>query len=1050
MRSKLLALTLSVASCAISTVAWPQASVSSASILGSVRDASGAVVPGAEVQVRNLETGWTRVSVTNDSGNYSIPQLPVGPYRVTAALTGFKTAVVDSVRVEVNQRARVDLELQVGSIGESIEVRGDAALLDTDSSAGGQVIDERQVEELPLNGRNFLQLALLVPGTVEGEGTRQEDRTGVGVSVNGLRTAENSYAVDGVDANDNLNNFFTLRPNVDAIREFKVLTNLYDAEFGRTAGAQVSMVTKSGTNRIRGTLFDFHRNAALNARNFFNTGERKEPFVYNQYGGTVGFPIRRDRTFGFFEFQGLRSRRGDLKRGFVPTEKMRRGDFSGVSRTVRDPLTGQAFDGNIIPASRLDPVSLKVLGYVPLPSISTGLSNVNFQAFQKIVEDRDQFTVRLDHRLTARDSVFVRASRWKQHRILPGTFPTAAIGNAALSTAGEESREAVTNIALSHTRTFSPATLNELRIGYNRNHVDRYSLASDRNWTRELGIDGPAGTPREFMFPRFTISGFTTLGSAQFLPNLRVVENLQLADTLSLVRANHTMKTGVDLRHIRLDGFFPPNLGGLFNFSGRFSGDAMADFVLGYPDTASVTRVDDYVRDRTIWFALFFQDDWNVAQRFTLNLGVRWDVLQPPHDVRDRKAVFDPARARIIAAGTDGIPSAGYPTDWNNVAPRFGFAFRAAPWMVVRGGYGIFISSQTLNAQNNLGRNPPWQVNLNATSDPVRPTLDLRTTLAGGTEQLFPNANGVEQNWRDAYTQHFSLSTQYRFGRNRTFEAGYVGTHGVGLPTTPNINQPPPGQGAIQPRRPFPRDYASILILSPIGNSLYHSLQLKLESRLARGPAYRIGYTVGKSISDSEEFSSGFQNLNDRRYDRARSSLDARQRFTASFSWELPFGSGRRFGHDLNRAADAVLGGWQIVGIVTLRSGFPFTPTVPGDPANVGGSNRPDRLGDGRLDEPALDRWFEASAFTVPARFTFGSSGRNILTGPGLRRGDIALHKSFAFGEGRRLQVRAEAFNLTNTPKFGAPINNITVASAGRITSASGEREIQIALKFFF
>ena len=1027
-----------------------QVSLTSGSILGTVRDASGAVAPGAEVAARHVETGLVRRAIANESGNYSIPQLPVGAYRVSAALAGFKTAVVDRLVLEVNQRARVDFVLEVGAVSDHIQVTADAALLETDTSARGEVIDSHQVEELPLNGRNFLQLALLIPGTVEGEGSRQEDRTGAAVSVNGLRTAENSYSVDGVDSNDNLNNFFTLRPNVDAIQEFKVFTNLYDAEFGRTAGAAVNVVTRSGTNRYHGSLFDFHRNAALNARNFFNTGERKEPFVYNQFGGTFGFPVVRDRTFGFVEYQGLRSRRGDLKRGFVPTEKMRRGDFSGISRTIRDPLAGSAFAGNVIPAARLDPVAQKVLEFVPLPTLAANPGGINYSAFQKIVEDRDQFSIRLDHRFSSADSVFVRFSSWNQHRVLPGVFPTPAIGDSALSTSGEESREAVRNAAVSYTRTLDRRTLNEFRVGYNRNHVDRFSLYGDHNWAGELGIAGPANTPRESLFPRIAVSGWTTYGAAGFLPNLRVVENLQLADTFSLVRGNHTMKMGLDARHIRLDGFFPPNLAGNFGVSGRFSGDAMADFILGYPDTAAVTKVEDYVRDRTIWYAAFLQDDWNALSRLTLNLGLRWDLLRPPEEIRDRKAVFDPALGRLIPVGTEGIPRAGYSTDWNNLGPRFGFAFRARRWMVVRGGYGLFHSSQTLNTQNNLGRNPPWQVNLTATSNPQQPTLDFVRTLSGGNEQLFPTANGVSRNWRDAYTQHFTIATQYLPARNLMIEAAYVGTRGVALPVDPNINQPTAGSGTIQPRRPFPDVYSTILILLPIGNSVYHSMQLKAESRLARGLGYRIGYTLSKAISDSEEFSSGFQNIYNRRYDRGRGNLDARHRFTSNFSYALPFGAGHRLGASWNGIVDALLGGWQAVGIVTLRSGFPFTPTVPGDPANVGGSNRPNRLAAGRLDNPTLARWYDPAAFAIPERFTFGTSGRNILDGPGLRRADFSIHKNFRVREGHRLQFRAEMFNMTNTPKFQNPVTNVTVQSAGQITGATGAREIQLALKYSF
>ncbi len=1021
-----------------------QVSATSGSLVGQVKDASGAVIAGVRISARNLATGFSRAGVTSESGSYSLVQLAVGAYEVTASHAGFKTSVTHRVELEVNQRARLDVVLEVGQLAERVEVRGSAPLLDTETSAAGEVIDGKKVVELPLNGRNFLQLALLVPGTSEARGSTQAQRTGVAVSVNGLRPSHNTYTVDGIDANDSINNFFTVRPNVDAIEEFKVMTNLYDVEFGRTAGAQINIVTKSGSNQLHGSLFDFLRNDVLDARNFFNTAGAKDPLARNQFGGVLGFPIRRDKTFGFGDYQGLRERRGVFRRGRVPSGVEREGNLATINAAATDPLNGgQRFPGAAIPASRLDTVARQALSHVPLPNAAPR-GGLNFERLSSTRVDQNQFSGRIDHRFSEKDSIFGRFYYSNLDDLAEGFFNTPAIGGANANT-GSGQGEHVRNTGVSHTHIFSPGTLNELRLGHNWKRYTRQAVTTGDDWAQALGLTGPATNPERRRFPQFNPTGWTPYGAGTGYVN-RVAENFQISDTLSVVRGNHILKFGMDGRRTRQDVFSASTLHGSYSFNGRYSGDGMSDFLLGYPSSANLTRQNDATRSRSRWIAGFAQDDWTVHPKLTLNLGLRWDFFEPLKEIRNRMSVFRPAAGLLVPVGAGDVPRAGFSGDTNNFGPRVGFAYRASTRWVIRGGYGIFFSNETLNAMDTQGRNPPWVSNLVATGDPRSPTLRTATALAGATEGLFPSLSSIDgATWRDAYTQHFNFLPQVRIRPDLMVEFGYVRTKATGLPAVLNVNQPLPGPGAIQGRRPFPREFANINMYSPVTGSVYNGLQVKVEKRLSGGLSVLTSYTLSKALTDTDEFNDGFEDVRNRRIDRGPYQFNALHNFTTSYSYAIPSGAGWA------KPLRVVLGGWQTLGILTLHTGFPVTPRVAGDPANTGTSTRPDRIGDGRLPNPVIDRWFDVAAFAVPRPFTFGTAGPGILTGPGLRNLDFSVLKSFAVREGHRIEFRAEFFNVSNTPKFDAPQANISVAAtAGRINGAYGQRESQMALKYVF
>jgi hypothetical protein len=1061
---------------------------SKSTIVGTVHDASGAVVANATVTVKNESTNFSREITTNEEGDYVATSLDPGMYSVTAQASGFKRYVRTGLELRVDQRLRADVSLTIGEVTEQVQVSGQAPLVESETSSIGQVIDREKVNRLPLNGRFFLQLALLSPGAnLGGVSTRQSaNQEGNSLSVNGMRSYSNTYLVDGVDNNATLNGYYVVSPSVDSIQEFKVQMNAYSAEFGRSAGAQVNVVTRTGTNQIHGSLYEYLRNDKLDANPWFsNAGgiTSKVPFRRNQFGASLGAPVflpkiynGKDKTFFFFNYEGTRIRQAVTRVSTVPTAQMRMGDFTGMA-AIYDPLDvsggqRQPFPGNRVPDSRISNASKFLQALVPLPN-GPGLAG-NFTRNAAYKDDTDQYGFRLDQKVGSKGQLFARLFYYPREVTNPSNFATPAIGAGGFGS-GVVETDGRHLYGLGYTHVIQPNLINDFRAGYNRFVWIYYHDNIGRDISREAGIQGLPGDPGLVGFPIVGITGFTTWGDASFVPNLtRPASTIHATNSTTWIKGSHTVKGGIDFRFA--DQFFLTGgaFRGNFGFNGRYTaaqplgvGNPYADFLLGYTSGASRTVGTDtaYTQFRTYHF--FAQDDWKVNRRLTLYLGLRYEWNPPFFAKDDRIANFDLDSGRMVYADLRYVPSGlPFPTgqaisrstihgDKNGWGPRFGLAYRLTEdsKTALRAGYGIYINQETGNPQGNLSlTNPPFQFNSNITPDPVTP--DVRYETAFATSPRFGGTPGVtmwEWNSKNAYIQHWNFSLQREFAGS-LFELDYAGSKGTRIIGVNNVNQPLPGPGGIQARRPFPL-FSGIGYYGPISSSIYHSLQFKSERRLSKGVTYLASYAWSRSIDNaSEVFTSSPNPQNYGSYMRGVSNYDQTHRFTLSGLWELPFGKGRAFMSDAHPLTNAILGGWNLGGILTLATGFAYTVTTPVDRANIGtGGQRPDVIGDASVSTPTIQQWFNPAAFALPAEFTFGNAGRNILRGPNFKSLDASIAKRFATLEQQFLEFRCEMFNATNTPNFGLPSATINTATVGRIFGvASPARQIQFALRYEF
>jgi len=1044
-------------------------------ILGTVRDASGAVVPGATVSALHIETNLSRSAATDSNGDYVIALLPIGSYKVTATLKGFNQAVMPNVTLQVDQKARIDFKLEVGEIATQVTVRETTPLVETESSSAGQVIDNKRIVDLPLNGRDFTQLAALTPGVLTSQTTGNVgEQTGfTTVQVGGGGTNKTEFLLDGITNQEQLFDGVQFRPSVDTIQEFRVLENSFSAEYGR-GSAIINATTKAGANEYHGSLFEFLRNDKLDARNFFALS--KAPNKQNQFGGAVGGPVQLPRfngknsTFFFFGFEGLRIRRGLTRNTLVPGQAFRSGDFSALSATIKDPLTGQPFPGNRIPDNRISNTSKFLLGFVPLPNNSTG----TLQYAASSVNDYDQYSIRVDRRI-GKGNFFARYSINDQSRVSPGNLPTNG-------TVFQDTR--TQNAAVSYTYVFTPALLNEARLGYGRLYNANSPQGLGNNVTVQAGIKGFDQTSINFPgFPNISVTGFGTLiNGLAFAPIVNPTNTWHITDNLTLIRGRHNTRIGADVRRFHLSSTNAAFSRGSFNYSGVYSGNGFADFLLGYPNSG----VRDFPRNHfgltDNEYHFYVQDDFKITPKLTLFLGLRYEFNLPPRADQAQAGRFDPSLGKVVVSTlpngqinltTQQVASIVYPVfrdvivtaqqagqpndlqeiDHKQFAPRVGFAYR--PFnnnrTVVRAGYGIFYVLQRANPSVSTPIiNLPFildESKNNSTPVPTLTTVNFFDAPFGfGTGYL----NTFDTKLRSPYQQEWNLAVQHELLPDFALDVAYVGSKGTRLERTLPFNFVAPGTGDIQSRRPFPR-FSSGGYYQNSGSSIYHSMQVKLEKRFSSGVSMLTAYTWSKLIDD---VSSSFADPRNPGLDRALSSLDTTQRLVTSFYYELPFGKGKRFGDGLSSLVNKFAGGWRLDGIVQYQSGFPFTPTLGSpDPAGVGFeyARRPNRIGSGKLDAPTIDRYFDLSAFTVPASGTIGNSGRNILRGPGIKNWDLAILKNTRITERVSHEFRLELFNAWNTPQFRNPSTTVDPGSnGGRILAARDPRIIQAAMKLYF
>ena len=1094
------------------------------SIVGTVTDPSGAVIGAASITITNMDTNISVKATTDQSGNYVVTPLAIGRYSVTVEAAGFKKSVRTDITVNVQDRVRVDAALEVGAVTDTVEVQAAAPLLQTDTSYLGQVVNSKEIVDLPLNGRYFTRLAVLTAGTAPTPNGARDEKTG-GFSSNGVRPYQNNYLLDGVDNNSLSEDLvsdqsFVIGPPPDAISEFKVQTNSMSAEFGRSGGAVLNVTIKSGTNDLHGTVYEFLRNSALDAKNFFDSPtDPIPPFKLNQFGFSTGAPVLipkvyngKNRTFFFFDYQGTRIRTGHTFLASVPPESWRGGDFSGYA-PIFDPLTTtvqsdgtvtrQPFTNNQIPSNRFDPIAKKLIDQFPNPNVAGAVSTAgvanNFLSSPSEPDDTNQFDVRIDHRISDSDSIFGRFSLSNQKLTPPSPIPPPLDGQAFTS---GDFLNRPRNVVITETHIFTPRTVNELRLGYTRNRSERLQFNSDKNLSADLGLPGIPFGPTNGGLPAFVIDDLTGFGSSTYQPTVEVQNVYHIVDSLSLVRGRHTIKIGAEVKpRVNFTILQPPSPRGYFDFNGNFTrypdpdpthplnitntGLGTADFLLGAINQAQVASFINDTFQQPAFF-LYVQDDYKVTKKLTLNLGLRYDGVAATKEKYGAQASFNIATGKldIVKGRNDALPSNFYPqipvnrdappglvpTDRNNFGPRVGFAYNATSKTVIRGGYGIFYSSYEAGPLSipNPGNNPPFyeQATYNAVSltqpnpkvNQLFKGLPLDALALPDSPALF----SLDPGFRNPYVQHFNLSVQQELGWNTVWEIAYAGSKGTKLYEFRNVNQAAPStdpNSPIDDRRPIP--FLEYLPLwCSCNSSTYHSLQTKAEKRFSNGLSFLAAYTWGKSIDEASQASLGFHDGGGFRYtahpnwEKSRSDFDIAHRFVLSYTYELPFGKGKRFANGINRAADTIIGGWTILGINAFQTGTPRTITADRGVSNSDGEDRPDRIAGIPIYPSNQDptNWFNKAAFATPAAGTFGNSGRNIIDSPGISSVDLSIFKDFRLNERTKIQFRSEFFNMPNHPNFRSDSldQHYDTAGGGALTAALPARQIQFALKFIY
>jgi hypothetical protein len=1016
-----------------------------ASLRGTIYDPSMLAVPKAQVTLTSTETGEVRTIATDGNGQFAITSVPAGRYQLLVEASGF-TKHEQEIEVFVNQNERLDVTLNIGPLSPYRVEASYEPFLKKESASLGTVIENRQVTGLPLDGRNFYELSLLVPGAVPpAQGSAGSVRGDFAFSVNGAREDANNFLLDGVYNIDPKLNTFGVRPSVEAIREFEMLTSTYDASFGRNPGAQVNVILNSGSNDFHGSLFEFHRNAALDARNFFAPASEPKPkYIRNQFGGSIGGPIKRDRTFFFADYEGTRSREGITRITNVPTAQERAGDFS-------QSLFG---DIGVIPDFLINPVGRAIANLYPLPN-----RNVPFQNFVSspiLRDDNDSFDARVDHTLTSRADLVFRYSFGERDLFEPFTGASLALVPGFGDTVNRRSQNVMAALNL----VLTPNLVNESRVAFSRVAASVTQEASVLN--SQVGLPTISPRERDLGLSFITITGFSPLGDEGNNPQNSVTNVYQFLNNSSYVHGNHLFKFGADLRFSQQNAFRDVESRGRLQFSpfGQITGNALGDLLLGFPFLTSVARVDNPQQIRTESYNFFINDSWRVTPRLTLTGGLRYEYNSPPVDAEDHATIYDVVTRSLVPVGTNGVPRSGFDADKNNFAPRVGFAWSANEKTVLRGGYGIYYDQSPLAPAEALYFNSPFFDNNIFFSLPGLPL-----TLNDPFPAFFPfplpdSALSIQRDLRTGYMQHWNFNVERQIFSKSVLEVAYVGSKGTKLLTARDINQPQPS--ALPPGLPFvPRPdprFDDINLLESRANSNYNALQVRFQQRLSRGFSALASYTWSKSIDDASNFfsSTGDPNFPQNSYDvaaeRGRSNFDVAHRLSLSYSYAMPrYSEGGLLGTLLN--------GWETFGIVTLQTGRPFTVALLSEIDNsgtgrsilgFGANDRPNLVGDPELSNQTTLQWFNTAAFAFPAPGTFGNAGRNILEGPGFQNVNVSLLKNTRLTEGVNLQFRAEAFNLFNHPNFNLPDNFLGSPTFGRITSARDPRHLQFGLKLLF
>jgi hypothetical protein len=1047
-------------------------------VLGAVRDQSGGVVQGAKITLRGVDTNVQMSVLSNDQGNYSFPDLRAGKYEVTAVLQGFRPVQSSVLVLRVGDRLRMDLTLEPGQVTEAVTVQADdAPLLETETSARGQVIQSQQIEQLPLNKRDYTQLVLLAPGTTY----NPDQRLGGAISINGNRTLQNNYLLDGADNNSNATSFRgervdVIRPSVDAVEEFRVLSNSYSAEYGRSAGAVVNVSIKGGTNQFHGTGWEFFRNDHMDAHGWTPTiGGVKPEVRFNLFGANIGGPIRKDKSFFFVNYEGERNRDGVIYQGTVPTPQMEQGDFSnipaGLSSALRiapvDPATGAPFPGAQIPRSRWSPVSAKILGdpNYPIPNALPFITTPG--AYINTVANRtrsDKFDLRIDHYLNAKSRLFGRYSFSDLELFRPAQFKGYVEGsfNDGFGTTDTRGQNAV----VGDTINLSPSSILDLRAGYTRLGANVFPPNfGSPSATELLGIPNLANSPKiNAGWPKFNITGMSAFGSTTSQPQYQIPNVYLGSGVLSLQRGTHSIRAGADFQYIQTAILDVSALRGTFNFTNNvWTNNPWGDFLLGLPSSYTQTSYN-VAYNRVQLYNLFVQDDFRVLPNLTLNLGLRYEYSTPIYEKNDHLTNFDLATGTLVyATDSNAINRSLVHSDRLNFAPRIGLAWTVMPRLVVRSAYGMFYNHTNRQGREGLlAENPPYVHDLSRSQGPG--STSLITLDSGPPPNYFDTARPSDQvvrgddvNLRNGRVQQWNLTVQYSFSRDWLFEVGYVGNRGTQLTRFWNPNQPfvPGTTATLAARRPYV-NFAEIEFMDSGGSSFYNSFQTRLEKRFSAGLTMLQSFTWARGLNNVGAWNDPNgslypQNAYDFRSEWGLAENTIKLASVTSWVYQLPFGRGRKMMTSAPRAVEAALGNWQFDGIWNWRTGLPITISSNSCGNCAMGSNRQVRADvvpgvSPTAANQSAAAWFNTAAF-APQSTPFGTVGRTTVWGPGLQQWDLSFAKNFVLGEQRYFQFRGELFNAFNQVNYSPPGSNVSNAGFGTITAALAGRNVQLGLK---
>jgi hypothetical protein len=1073
----------------------------SGTILGTVTDPTGAVRAGAKVTVVNEGTGLTRTMSADGNGEYIFPSLPTGRYTVMAEVDGFKTLALSNIELGVDQRAKVDLKLETGAISETMTVVGESPLLQTSSSELGTTVTNEQIEALPLNGRNFVNLTRTVPGVLRGIPGANIDgagslawRASASFSANGQRPRDNNFMLDGVDNNETWLQTVVIFPSVDALDEFKLQTSTYSAEFGRSLGGVVNLQIKSGTNALHGSGFDFIRNDAMDANNFFNNraGRAKPDFKQNQFGGTVGGPVFKNKTFFFGSYQGHRETQGQTALSTVPTLAMRGGDFSELNRAIFDPTTGLQFPGNVIPSSRFDPVAVQILKQLYPEPNTAGTRQGNGQVINNYLlnpiktRHDDQADTKFDHTLTDANRFFVRYSFQKTHRIQPASLPH---GDAGFTFGAGDGNIKAQGLAFNDTHIISNRWLNEARFGWTSIKFNMTPIDYGTNPAAAVGLQNINLNSVTSGMTQMTFQNIRNLGANSNQPLITNQNDFAFFDNVTWTHGKQTVKFGGNVTFRSREILNADTIVGQFGFNNNMTSNCagqpagctvnsatgfdVASFLLGFTSAKNRNLFDagTYTEKRPE-FGTYIQDDYRLSSKLTLNLGLRWDVYVPWVEIKDRQSNFDESTGKFVVASPDavinGVKVGRYLQTYSkaDLGPRFGFAYDVSgdAKTIIRGGYGIYWNFTPGGTSSSKAQNPPflqstalsptpsaYGVNLLLKDSlPPPPGVDPSRPAAGSTRSIF------DVNFRDAYARQWNVNVQRGFSRNYLLEVAYVGSQGRNMILKGDPNQARPVVGVTDAN--VNRPYATLApALRTIGQAQskgtldYNALQLKFQRRFADNFSFLNAYTWGKAIdlNSDNDGTVTLTNVYDPQYNRGPADYDITHTFSSSWVYEIPW------------ARKEYYGGWQLGGILLVRGGLPLTVTQATGVGSTGTGNRPNRVCNGAIDNPTIDHWFDTSCFvaTTDNTGTYGNSGRGVIRGPGSFNIDASLIKNTKVGR-FATEVRIEAFNVLNHPQFGNPNTTIGNAAVGTISSmlsnpscslcGTTERQVQIGLKVRF